>query len=276
MELAVNLVGEDATLRKRVILLTDGEITEGGSRDEVIELAKEAIVHTLGLSNAADADLLQKTADAGRGTFSLIEDYESGRVLNGKVISALKRCLEPALEKCSLTWGDEVVELNTVFRNQLVQDTRIFKQSDFDDLTVSFTCENDPTTNQPINLEFNSGDFVQVSEQQSLNLFKIAAMNLPELTQDQAIKYQVLSDTTAFIGVVEQENTDGGEAEEIETIQFGRGVVRTAEPEFGVFEEDFAFAQPFIGGGGLLPQPSFSGGTGGGAFPIATTTATTF
>ena len=47
-------------------------------------------MHTLGISNESDADLLQKTADAGRGTFSLIEDYESGSVLNAKVLAALK------------------------------------------------------------------------------------------------------------------------------------------------------------------------------------------
>jgi hypothetical protein len=38
---------------------------------------EDTVVHTLGISNAADTDLLKKTAKAGRGTFSLIEDYES-------------------------------------------------------------------------------------------------------------------------------------------------------------------------------------------------------
>ena len=75
------------------------------------------VVHTLGISNAADADLLQKTADAGRGTFSLIEDFEGGSVLNAKVIAALSKCMEPALEYCSISWGDETKDIDTVFRN---------------------------------------------------------------------------------------------------------------------------------------------------------------
>jgi hypothetical protein len=47
----------------------------------------------------------------------LIEDYESGSVLNGKVIAALKKCIEPALEHCTISWGSETKQLDTVFRN---------------------------------------------------------------------------------------------------------------------------------------------------------------
>jgi hypothetical protein len=50
----------DKDLKKRVILVTDGEITEGEGADRVIQLAADesTVVHTLGISNAADADLL--------------------------------------------------------------------------------------------------------------------------------------------------------------------------------------------------------------------------
>ena len=75
-------------LHKRVILLTDGEINRGGGTDVVVAQAKhdDIVVHTLGLSDGADAKLLEETAKAGRGTFSLIGDDESGNVLNEKVI----------------------------------------------------------------------------------------------------------------------------------------------------------------------------------------------
>ena len=118
MEMAIDME-VDSDMKKRVILLTDGEITEGEGPERVVQLAasESTVVHTLGISNAADADLLQKTARAGRGTFSLVEDYESVSALNGKVISALKKCLEPALEYCSISWGDEIRDLDTVFRN---------------------------------------------------------------------------------------------------------------------------------------------------------------
>ena len=48
-------------------------------------------------------------------------------------------------------------------------------------------------------------------------MFKLAAMNDPQLTVDEAVYYQLLTDETAMIGSVMQEN-DNGELETIETI----------------------------------------------------------
>ena len=79
----------------------------------------------------------------------------------------------------------------------------------------------------------------------------------PELSVEDSIKYQVLSEGTAFIGVVEQNNEDE-DREEIEPIRFGQGVIRLPEPEFPFFEEDIFFGPPPGGFGG--------GGFGGGGF----------
>ena len=129
-------------------------------------------------------------------------------VLNAKVIVALERSLEPALEKCTITWGEETIKLQTVFRNQIVRETRLMNQTEFDAITISFNCELDPTTGMPVNHEFTAADFIKVDDESSLNMFKIAAMNLPEdeLTVENSIKYQVLTDETALFGEVKQEN----------------------------------------------------------------------
>lgn len=89
----------------------------------------------------------------------------------------------------------------------------------------------------------------------------MCAMRLPELTTEQSIKYQVLSETTAMVGVVKQENKDGGELEEIDTIQFGKGSVVLPEPEPYYYDDvDFA-ASPSVnkrgggGSGGFVPAP---------------------
>lgn len=97
----------------------------------------------------------------------------------------------------------------------------------------------------------------------------------PELSVEDSIKYQVLSEGTAFIGVVEQDNL-GEELEEIEPIRFGQGVIRLPEPEFPFFEEEAFFgggaafgpvpfvvpsisiAQPAIIGRAAIAQPSIS------------------
>ena len=85
---------------------------------------------------------------------------------------------------------------------------------------MAFECARDPTTGQPVSLRFNSGDFIRASDDKSLNVFKVAANLGPELSVEDSIKYQVLSEGTAFIGAVEQDNL-GEELEEIEPIRFG-------------------------------------------------------
>jgi len=89
------------------------------------------------------------------------------------------------------------------------------------------------------------------SDDKALNIFKVAASKQNKLSVEDAIKYQVLTDSTAFIGVVIQENTSE-DLEELEPIRFGTGVIRLPEPEFPIFEEEFAF------GGGFVAQPSFA------------------
>lgn len=70
---------------------------------------------------------------------------------------------------------------------------------------MKFTAENDPVTNKPINLEFVKENF----ELSDMPLFKMAAFEkmklMPKASAEQnqiSIKYQVLSDGTAMVGVV--------------------------------------------------------------------------
>ena len=49
--------------------------------------------------------MLEKMAEEGRGRCSIIQDNEGEGALNAKVINALDKALEPALEKCSITWS---------------------------------------------------------------------------------------------------------------------------------------------------------------------------
>ena len=73
MQKAIDMISTPA-LHKRVILLTDGKINRGGENDVVTKQAEneDIVVHTLGMSDQADANLLQAVAEAGRGTFNLV------------------------------------------------------------------------------------------------------------------------------------------------------------------------------------------------------------
>ena len=118
---------EDPNLKKRIFCLTDGAVS---NPDEVVELAKtdSIVVHTVGIGDGCDTNMLARTAKEGRGTYSQIGDGESDSVLNGKVITALQKALEPALEHCSISWGTQVKNLDTVFRNELVQEGTIITE----------------------------------------------------------------------------------------------------------------------------------------------------
>ena len=67
--------GEGLGLKKRVICFTDGAVS---SPDAVTKLCKEEsiVVHTIGIGNGCDKNMLEKMAKEGRGSCSLIQDDE--------------------------------------------------------------------------------------------------------------------------------------------------------------------------------------------------------
>ena len=90
------------------------------------------------------------------------------------------KSLDPSLENCSIIWSQgegkkEEEKLNMVFRNQLVIMNKILSTQEFENLSVQFKCEKDPTTGQPIDLEFTTDRFTHVDEEDA-GLFKVCAM----------------------------------------------------------------------------------------------------
>ena len=79
------------------------------------------------------------------------------------MIKALQNATEPSLKECQITWGEGVERLEEVFRNQSIVSTKIMPQIDFDSMCFAFYSEQDPFTKQPINKEFTSADFVEVT-----------------------------------------------------------------------------------------------------------------
>jgi len=108
-------------------------------------------------------------AKAGRGSHSLVSDNSSD--LNGLVIKALSRAIEPSLKNCKLSWFGESIDCGEVFRNQLCTFFKIIPREKFDSLKVDFSCEEDPITKDKINLQFTSENF----EPCKIGLFYMAA-----------------------------------------------------------------------------------------------------
>ena len=75
-------------------------------------------------------------------------------------------------------------------------------------MSFRFKSEEDPVTKNAINLEFTKLDFEEATGEAAETVIKFAAMKKIQETKDKAaqialsLKYQVLCDHTAMIGVV--------------------------------------------------------------------------
>ena len=74
----------------------------------------------------------------------------------------------------------------------------------------TFSCKNEPISGQPFNLEFTHDDFREVTGDDAESLFQFVALSEINSTKDkaqkvaQSLKYQVLCDHTAIVGVIKQ------------------------------------------------------------------------
>ena len=107
-------------LKKRIFLLTDGGV---GRREAVIEQAamhsEQTRVFSFGLGSGADSKLIEGVAKAGRGTSTFVQDNDPK--LNGYVINALARAMEPSMRNVQFGFNENMVMLEgEVFRNKLL------------------------------------------------------------------------------------------------------------------------------------------------------------
>lgn len=143
---------------KRIFLLTDGQVANTQAIINFAALNNEkARIHTFGIGSGCDKNLIKGVAKAGRGSHSLVSDTSSD--LNGLVIRALRRAIEPSLKNCKLGWFGEYIDCGEVFRNQLCTFFKIIPKENFESLKVDFSCEEDPITKGKINLQFTSANF---------------------------------------------------------------------------------------------------------------------
>ena len=61
--------------------------------------------------------MVKETAHAGRGSYSIVSDKNENNELNGLVINALKKAIEPSLKECRIWLGNDNTILHEVYRN---------------------------------------------------------------------------------------------------------------------------------------------------------------
>ena len=95
--------------RSRVFLLTDGQVN---NKYEIVNLVKQYCsqsnddcrVFTFGVGNDCDKSLVKEIAEAGHGSYNFAADANLN-VLKTKVIDALAKAQDPALNNCTFDFG---------------------------------------------------------------------------------------------------------------------------------------------------------------------------
>ena len=96
--------------------------------------------------------MVKEVAKAGRGSYSFVQ--ESSDNLKGKVISALRKAVEPSLKGCSFLYSSKNTvlaapdngQIGEAFRNDIVTQYLILNAREFEELKLNFHCDEDPVT----------------------------------------------------------------------------------------------------------------------------------
>ena len=141
--------------QKRIFLLTDGMVKEPQLVEQQAKYNPDVNrIHTFGIGDDCDKDMVINTSIAGRGSCSLVSDNRT-KQLNGKVIKALEHAFEPSLKQCTVQWGNYQPEnLGEVFRNQMIYRTALVSPEEFQNFKFVFKSVEDPITGKPINLNY--------------------------------------------------------------------------------------------------------------------------
>ena len=92
-------------------------------------------------------------------------------------------------------------------------------------------------TQEALDLNFTKEDFTQVEGPAAEALLKMVAFHEIERTKDKALqkmlslKYQVVCDETAIVGVMKQANKATGEPEE-SVVKFGRETFKSVQQDY--------------------------------------------
>ena len=135
--------------KKRIFVLTDGQVR---NKEDIVNYCDKMCaknddtkVFTFGIGNGCDEDLVKRVAEAGRGSYSIVGD-NNPKDLKAKVVNALRKASDPALQKCSFNLGQERFYLGELYRNQAIRCCSIMSQANFDALSCNFKSEYDPKT----------------------------------------------------------------------------------------------------------------------------------
>ncbi|EAS05567.1 type A von willebrand factor domain protein (macronuclear) [Tetrahymena thermophila SB210] len=216
---------------KQIFLLTDGGVK---NRDKVIRLIKKnnknSRINSIGFGSGADQHLINTSAIAGKGISKIIDMEED---LSEVVIEMLGNCITPSLDDFSISYDTSVVESTfpastnfpSVFKDDIINIHFFFKPKiEISNLTESqrlvkiqyYDSKQKQQIQKEIKLDVPDAFISNESLQESI--FKLGKnMQLNEIfvceEEDnenrylqQALDYQLLTEKTALICVIQEAN----------------------------------------------------------------------
>ena len=205
---------ENINMPKYIFLLTDGQVDD---REKVLDLIllnrKNFIVHSLGIGNYFDKQLISKSAEYGYGIYKYINDVND---INKNIIEIVKICLKPYLSDINfedLNKINKLIEYNKkiefTYEDQIV-DYGFIKNLKFDEnLKIKMTYLLNNKLIEKI-LDFDNNNMIILDDGNTLS--KIIVGNYLKnnyIDEKKEIKlskkYNVLSKNTSLFAEIKRE-----------------------------------------------------------------------
>lgn len=222
---------------KIIFLLTDGDVSNS---NQIVRMIKNksgfSRVYTVGIGNGVSTSLIKRMAAVGKGSYEFVQDSSN---LEQKTINLLHKSISPYAYNIEISFSDDsyIQEIfqrldnrTIIIKNEVFRLFMFLKDSDnIKNFSVKVSYQNSYTgSNESMTLSFdemklieNSDLFHKFAIKKKIDIFTeelLEAANeemKSELISD-SIKYQVLSEYTAFILVLEgNQNTNGLESEKV-------------------------------------------------------------
>ena len=205
---------ENINMPKYIFLLTDGEVDD---REKVLDLIllnkKNFIVHSLGIGNDFDKELISKSAEYGNGFYKFINDVND---LNKNIIEIVKLCLKPYLSDINFEDLNNIKKLieynkklNFTYEDQIV-DYGFIKNENFDEnLKIKLTYLLNNKLIEKI-LDFNNNNMINLDDGNTLSKIIVGNyLKKNNINEKEEIKlskkYNVLSKNTSLFAEIKRE-----------------------------------------------------------------------
>jgi hypothetical protein len=199
---------------KYIFLLTDGEIED---REKVLDLIllnkKNFIIHSLGIGNYFDKELISKSAQYGNGIYKFINDIKD---INKNIIEIVKLCLKSYLSDINfedLNKKSKLIEynknINFVYEDQIV-DYGFIINKQFDEnfkIKLKYTFDNKLIEKV---LDFNNNNMIKLNNGNTLSKIIIGNYLKKNIINEKeeirlSKKYNVLSKNTSLFAEIKRE-----------------------------------------------------------------------